>query len=94
MSGAPIFHSERPTAVRILDISAHGFWVDLGNEKLYAAYADFPWFVDATLEQLGDVQRPSADHLYWPSLDIDLSVASLRDPAAFPLIATVPPAGR
>jgi hypothetical protein len=33
------------------------------------------------------VERPSADHLYWPQLDIDLSVHSIRDPAAFPLIS-------
>ncbi|MYN17310.1 DUF2442 domain-containing protein [Rugamonas sp. FT107W] len=91
MSGARIPHTEPSTArageVRILDISPHGFWVDLGNEKLYAAYVDFPWFANATLAQLEDVQRPSPDHLYWPALDVDLSVASLRDPAAFPLIA-------
>jgi hypothetical protein len=94
MSGAPISSAERSAAVRLLDITKHGFWIDLGNEKLYAAYTDFPWFADATLEQLGDVQRPSADHLYWPSLDVDLSVASLRDPDAFPLIAAVRPPGR
>jgi hypothetical protein len=83
MSGAPILYAE----VRILDATEHGFWVDLGNEKLYAANADFPWFAGATLAQIEEVQRPSSDHLYWPTLDIDLSVASLREPAAFPLIA-------
>jgi len=49
--------------------------------------ADFPWLVGAGAEQISDVQRPSAEHLYWPALDIDLAVAVLRDPAAFPLIA-------
>ncbi|NYE61928.1 hypothetical protein FHW58_003135 [Duganella sp. 1224] len=82
MHGIPISHQ-----VRILERSVYGFWVDLGNERLYAAYADFPWFADATIEQISDVRRPSADHLYWPALDVDLAVASLRDPAAFPLIA-------
>ncbi|GJJ01312.1 hypothetical protein RugamoR64_18500 [Duganella rhizosphaerae] len=98
MSGVPISSTESSTErageVRILDISPHGFWVDLGNEKLYAAYADFPWFAGATLAQLDDVQRPSVDHLYWPALDVDLSVDSLRDPAAFPLLAAVTPARR
>ncbi|MYM89659.1 DUF2442 domain-containing protein [Rugamonas sp. FT82W] len=98
MSGAPTSLNESSAAragvVRILDISPHGFWVDLGNEKLYAAYVDFPWFANATLAQLEDVQRPSADHLYWPALDVDLSVDSLRDPAAFPLIAAPAPARR
>ena len=89
MSGVPISSAE----VRILDATGHGFWVDLGREKLYAAYADFPWFAGATPAQIEDVRRPSVDHLYWPALDIDLSVASLRDPAAFPLIAVRPADG-
>ncbi|WP_343728589.1 DUF2442 domain-containing protein [Duganella sp.] len=82
MHGARFSHP-----VGLLEVTAHGFWIDLGNERLYAAYTDFPWFAGANAEQLGDVQRPSAGHLYWPALDIDLSVASLRDPAAYPLIA-------
>jgi hypothetical protein len=82
MRGEAISHQ-----VRILELSRHGFWVDLGNERLYAAFADFPWFARASAEQIGEVQRPSVGHLYWPALDIDLAVASLRDPAAFPLIA-------
>jgi len=89
MSGVPISSAE----VCTLDGTGHGFWVELGNEKLYADYADFPWFAGATPAQIEDVRRPSADHLYWPALDIDLSVASLRDPAAFPLIAVQPADG-
>ena len=51
------------------------------------AYADFPWFKKATIEQLSDVQRPSEDHLHWPRLDVDLSVESIRKPVAFPLVS-------
>ncbi|HEX5344815.1 MAG TPA: DUF2442 domain-containing protein [Duganella sp.] len=82
MRGEPISHP-----VRVLELSHHGFWADLGNERLYAGFADFPWFAQASAEQISEVQRPAAEHLYWPALDIDLDVASLRDPAAFPLIA-------
>lgn len=84
MRGEDIFHP-----VRILELSQHGFWVDLGNERLYAGFADFPWFAGARAEQITDVQRPRAEHLYWPALDIDLAVAALRDPASFPLIAKI-----
>ena len=68
-------------------VSAKGFWLLLGDEELFVAYADFPWFKQATVEQVTTVERPSADHLYWPLLDVDLSVASIRDPASFPLIS-------
>ena len=68
-------------------VSSKGFWLLLGDEELFVAYADFPWFKQATVEQVTTVERPSADHLYWPLLDVDLSVASIRDPASFPLIS-------
>ena len=74
-------------AVEVSLVSNQGFWLLADNEELFLAYADFPWFKEATIAQITNVQRPSADHLYWPSLDIDLSVESVRDPSKFPLIS-------
>ena len=73
--------------VEVTNISQHGFWVLLDGEELFLAYENFPWFKKATIEELLSVERPSDNHLYWPQLDVDLSVDSIRDPAAFPLIA-------
>lgn len=75
------------SAAEVTNISAHGFWLLLGDEELAVPYAEFPWFKKATIEQILDVERPTDDHLYWPRLDIDLSVDSLRNPAAFPLVS-------
>jgi len=72
----------------VTNISKHGFWVLLGDEELAVPFAQFPWFERATVGQLADVQRPSANHLYWPQLDVDLSVESIRNPDAFPLVST------
>jgi hypothetical protein len=71
----------------VTNISAHGFWVLLGNEELPGPYVQFPWFKNATVEQISTVERPSSNHLYWPLLDVDLSVDSLRNPDAFPLVS-------
>jgi hypothetical protein len=71
----------------VTNISAHGFWVLLGSEELAVPYAPFPWFKKATVEQILAVERPTENHLYWPLLDIDLSVESLRCPEAFPLVS-------
>lgn len=68
-------------------VSAKGFWLLLADEELFVACADFPWFKQATVEQVTTVEWPSTGHLYWPLLDVDLSVASIRDPASFPLIS-------
>jgi hypothetical protein len=75
------------SAVEVTNVSAHGFWLLLGDEELAVPFAQFPWFKQATIEQLFDVQRPTENHLYWPRLDVDLSVESIRDPAAFPLVS-------
>lgn len=77
------------SAVEITHVSRHGFWILLGNEELLVAFADFPWFREATIDQLLNVERPTPDHLYWPQLDVDLSVQSVRDPSSFPLVARV-----
>lgn len=76
-------------AVEVTNISAHGFWLLLGDEEVAVPYADFPWFKNATVEQILGVERPTENHLYWPRLDIDLSVESLRKPEAFPLVSKV-----
>lgn len=73
--------------VEVTNISAHGFWVLLGREELAVPYAQFPWFRKATIEQITTVERPTENHLYWPLLDVDLSVQSLREPDAFPLVS-------
>jgi Protein of unknown function (DUF2442) len=73
--------------VEVTNISSHGFWILLGTEELPVPYSQFPWFKSATVEQISTVERPTENHLYWPKLDVDLSVESLRDPAAFPLVS-------
>jgi Protein of unknown function (DUF2442) len=74
-------------AAEVTHISKHGFWVLLGDEELLLPFEHFPWFKAATVEQISNVERPSPNHLYWPSLDVDLAVESIRHPEAFPLIS-------
>lgn len=77
------------SGVEVTNISGHGFWLLLGDEELAVPFARFPWFRKATVEQLADVRRPTENHLYWPQLDVDLSVESIRDPDAFPLVSVI-----
>lgn len=80
-------HGTGTSVAEVTHVSKHGFWLLLGNEELLVPFAHFPWFRYATIDQITDLQWPSSNHLYWPQLDVDLSVESIRDPAAFPLIA-------
>ena len=78
-------HGTVTLGAEVTNVSGHCLWLLLDDEELAVPYADFPWFRKATIEQISDVQRPTKDHLYWPQLDVDLSVESIRNPDAFPL---------
>ena len=71
----------------VTNVSGHCVWMLIDDEELALPYSEFPWFKAATIQQILNVLRPSPDHLYWPDLDIDLSVESIRHPERFPLRA-------
>ena len=73
--------------VEVQNVSAFGVWLLVGDKELFASYADFPWFMSATIGQILDVTQPHSGHLYWPQLDVDLSTESLESPEKFPLVA-------
>ena len=80
-------HGTPTSKIEVSLVTGKGFWLLVGGEELFASYSDFPWFRQATVEQVTTVELLSEEHLYWPLLDVDLAVASIRDPAAFPLVA-------
>jgi hypothetical protein len=80
-------HGTSTSAVEVTNVSKHAFWLFLDGEELMLPFEQFPWFKKATIEQLSDVEWPSPNHLYWPQLDADLSVESIRNPSAFPLVS-------
>jgi hypothetical protein len=78
--------------VEVLGLTKHGFWLLLGAEdELFVSFSEFPWFRKASVEQVFHVDRPQPHHLYWPELDIDLHVDSIRHPEQFPLVSQVMP---
>lgn len=76
-----------PNNVEVSLASNKGFWLLLNDKEFFVPYAEFPWFKQATLEQITTVEWPTPNHLYWPLLDVDLAVESIRDPSRFPLVA-------
>jgi len=73
--------------VEVSHISQHGIWLLLRERELFLSYQDFPWFKDAPVSAVLNVQLPQPNHLYWPDLDIDLTVDSIEHPEQFPLVA-------
>lgn len=71
----------------VTNVSAHGFWLFVGERELFVPFKLFPWFRDASIRAIANVQLPSPHHLYWPDLDIDLAVESIEHPERFPLVS-------
>jgi hypothetical protein len=72
--------------VEIGNIDRHGIWLFVKGAEYFLPYPDYPWFKDAKIADILDVYLLHEDHLHWPALDVDLSVKSLKDPAAYPLV--------
>jgi len=85
MPSAPL--GKNTSVAEVANVSRNGFWLLLGSEELFVPFAEFPWFQNATISQICDVQWPAPHHLYWPQLDVDLAVGSVRDPKRFPLVS-------
>jgi hypothetical protein len=62
------------------------------ERELFVAFEHFPWFRNAPIAEILEVQMPGPDHLYWPKLDVDISIESIEKPEAFPLISRDRPA--
>jgi hypothetical protein len=79
--------------VEVANISTHGFWLIIGDREMFLPFKEFPWFQEARIAEILNVEMPSPHHLYWPDLDVDLSVESIEHPERFPLVSKWRPNG-
>ena len=71
--------------IEVTNISQHGFWILLGGKEYFLPFEKYPWFKNATIASISNVKLSHNYHLYWPDLDVDLSVKILSDPGNYPL---------
>ena len=73
--------------LEVTNISQHGIWLYWNDREFLLAYEQFPWFRDAKVSDILDVRLESPEHLYWPSLDVDLGLAIIQEPERYPLVS-------
>ena len=71
----------------VTHVDRQGIWLQIGDRELFLPFEKFPWFRDAAVGAIHNVELLNERHLYWPDLDIDLAVESIEHPERFPLIA-------
>lgn len=69
----------------ITNISEHGFWLLLKGKEYFLPFIDYPWFMNANIASIIDVELIHNYHLYWPKLDVDLSIEILENSEKYPL---------
>lgn len=79
-------HGANTSAVEVTQISPFGIWLLCSKKEYLLSYEDYPWFRNAKVAQIHNVQLLHGDHLRWPDLDIDLTLAMIDQPHAYPLI--------
>jgi hypothetical protein len=72
--------------VEVTGVLAEGLRISIEGTEYFLSYENFPWFKDARTPEIRHVTQPQAGHLYWPDLDIDLAVESIKTPEKYPLI--------
>ncbi len=73
--------------VEVTNIDTHGIWIIVRDKEYFLSHADFPWFHKANVEDILNVELHHDTHLFWPALDVDLTVDSLETPGKYPLVA-------
>jgi len=76
---------ENVSEVEVSHINTRGFWLCVGDKEYFLPYKDFPWFKEAKIKEILNVQLLHGHHLHWPELDVDLEIDSLDNPQSYPL---------
>lgn len=73
--------------VEVSNINSHGLWLFVKGKEYFLPYKDYPWFMHAKVSDIINVQLLHDVHLHWPSLDVDLNIQSIENPASYPLVS-------
>lgn len=75
------------TSIIDINLTQFGMWLCLSDEEFFLSYEDYPFFKTAKVDDIYNVELHHENHLYWPTLDVDLNVDILKNPHHFPLLA-------
>jgi hypothetical protein len=76
-----------PSSPEVTNISKHGLWLLTSDGEHFVPFSDFPWFRDAPVGHILNVEEPISGHYHWSDLDVDLSLKIIRNPSEYPLTA-------
>lgn len=78
-------HGASISAAEVTQIDGQGIWLLVGGAEYFLPQEEYPWFRDARVGEILNVELLDGNHLHWPALDVDLCLDSLKNPAGYPL---------
>jgi len=67
-------------------ISSDGFLLEINARQYFAAFHDFPFLYDLPVSEAYKVCYLGDGDIRWENADIDLNVAILKNPDAYPIV--------
>ena len=74
----------RISEVEVTQISKGGIWILIDDKEYFLPFEKVPWFKNANVGQIHNVQFLNAHELHWPDLNLNLSVESFGQPDHVP----------
>ena len=72
--------------IEVQDILKHGIWLYVQDKEYFLPYENYPWFRNERVSDIYNVRLIHTNHLYWPNLDIDIELESLKNLEQYPLV--------
>ena len=72
------------SVVEVTHIDSRSLWLYVDGKEHFMPFDEFPWFADATVRQISNIERQSTDHFHWPDLDVDLTLDMIDHPENYP----------
>jgi hypothetical protein len=74
-------------SVKVLAIVSNGVTIEVHGKVYFLPYISNPWFENARVADIFDIEPVGRTGIRWKTLDVDLSIESLIHPEKYPLIA-------
>jgi hypothetical protein len=69
----------------VLVITKSGILLSIPEGEFFLPYSQYPWFREAKVSDVLQVELLGDDDLRWEALDVDLEVESIIHPERYPL---------
>ena len=77
------------TSVKVYAIISNGIMIEAFGNDYFLSYNSNPWFENAKINDVFNVEPVGNIGVRWDALDVDLAIESLKHPEKYPLIAKI-----